>query len=414
MLNLFMFSSLTVTNPLRMKKIFTLISLAATLCAQAQGPEVTSWIINTTGATGYNNIPSNIQQVQYSTNNVYVSATCIPGYSIGPWAGNPNTPANQNFVYKITRNPQQNTGTPVNVGLGHIGVWSNGVSIFNAKDAMSYNNQGVWNQNAYYWEGASFDNCLGHPAPNGEYHHHVSPTCLYDDADSTHHSPIIGYSFDGFPVYGAYGYANTNGTGGIKRMQSGFVLNTGTTRTNGPNVSTQYPLGCYCEDHTFTAGAGDLDVHNGRFCVTPEYPLGTYAYFVTIDANLDPVYPYTIGLSYYGTVQAGNTGPNGGHNTVTEPVVTYTPSGIFENETEVTAMIYPNPTSDYLSVFINPVAENNFVVEIIDAQGRKVFELKNVQPAITYTYDITKLAAGVYTLLLSNDATRYTQKVMVR
>lgn len=397
-----------------MKKIFTIIAISATLCAHAQGPEVTSWIINTTGATGYNNIPSNIQQVQYSTNNVYVSATCIPGYSIGPWTGNPNIPANQNFVYKITRNPQQNTGTPINVGLGHIGVWSNGVSIFNAKDAMSYNNQGVWNQNAYYWEGASFDNCLGHPAPNGEYHHHVSPTCLYDDADSTHHSPIIGYSFDGFPVYGAYGYANTNGTGGIKRMQSGFVLNTGTMRANGPNVSTQYPLGCYCEDYTFTTGTGDLDVHNGRYCVTPEYPSGTYAYFVTIDANLDPVYPYTIGLSYYGTVPSGNTGPGGGHNTVTEPVVTYTPSGIFENETEVTAMIYPNPTSDYLSVFISPVAENNFVVEIIDAQGRKVFEQKNVQPAITYTYDITELAAGVYTMMLLNENKHYAEKIMVR
>lgn len=52
-----------------------------------------------------------MQQVQYSTNNVYVSATCIPSYNIGPWNGNPNTPTNQNFVYKITRNPVQNTST---------------------------------------------------------------------------------------------------------------------------------------------------------------------------------------------------------------------------------------------------------------------------------------------------------------
>ena len=156
----------------------------------------------------YNNILSNVQVVQYSTSNVYISCTCIPGYSIGPWAGNPNIPSNQNFVFKITRNPVQNSGNPVAVGLGHIGVWSNGVSIFNASDGQSYNNQGVWHRNAYYWEGSSFDNCLGHPAPNGEYHHHVSPTCLYDETDSSQHSPIIGYAFDGFPVYGAWAFAN--------------------------------------------------------------------------------------------------------------------------------------------------------------------------------------------------------------
>ena len=52
----------------------------------------------------------------------------------------------------------------------------------------------------------SFDDCLGHPAPNGEYHLHVNPTCLYDDSDDQNHSPIIGYAFDNFPIYGAYGY----------------------------------------------------------------------------------------------------------------------------------------------------------------------------------------------------------------
>ena len=29
-----------------------------------------------------------------------------------------------------------------------------------------------------------------------------------------------------------------------------------------------------------------LDIHNGRFCITPEYPEGTYAYFATVDENL--------------------------------------------------------------------------------------------------------------------------------
>jgi hypothetical protein len=66
-------------------------------------------------------------------------------------------------MFEIPRHPIQNTGSPTTVGLGHIGVWSNGVSIFNVSDAMSYNNQDIWNRNAYFWEGPGFDACLGHP-----------------------------------------------------------------------------------------------------------------------------------------------------------------------------------------------------------------------------------------------------------
>src|SRR5262249_25624615 len=155
------------------------------------------------GATGYGGISADVQQVQYSASYVYIHCTDIPDYSIGPWPGNPNTPSNQNFVYKIARSPQANPGTATATPLGHIGVLTNGVSIFNPLDARSYNNQNIWHQNAETVEGPSFDACGGHPAPGGEYHHHVPSKCLIQD-DSTHHSPVVGFAFDGFPVYGAY------------------------------------------------------------------------------------------------------------------------------------------------------------------------------------------------------------------
>ena len=44
----------------------------------------------------------------------------------------------------------------------------------------------------------------------------------------------------------------------------------------------------------------DLDELNGRWCVTPEFPQGTFAYFTTIDANGTPVYPYNMGRRYHG------------------------------------------------------------------------------------------------------------------
>lgn len=377
------------------------------------GPEITSWIINTTGETGYDGIESNVQQVQYSDANVYVSCTCIPGYDIGPWVGNPNVPSNQNFVYKITRFPVQNTGTLIETPLGHIGVWTNGVSIFNAKDAMSFENEGIWNQNAILVEGSSFDDCLGHPAPNGEYHHHLNPTCLYDDENSTVHSPVIGYAFDGFPVYGAYGFANTDGSGEIIRMRSSYRLRTITDRTTladgtilsasqyGPAISIDYPLGYYIEDFEFVPGLGDLDEHNGRFCITPEYPGGIYAYFVTLDESGEAAFPYTLGDTYYGTVPAGNTGPGSGHNTITESVETYTSIGDL-NGNKIDFMIFPDPATDYVSVYIEPGYENNLTGSIYDATGKIIIEENNLQPGVTYTFYVSNMPEGIYFLKLEN------------
>ncbi|MCC6373147.1 MAG: YHYH protein [Bacteroidia bacterium] len=290
-----------------MKKISLNIVMAilgvSSAFGQTTAPEVTTWVRNTTGATGYGGLPSNVQVVQYSSSQVYVSCSCIPGYNIGPWTANPNLPTNQNLVHKISRNPTQNTGAAIYTGLGSIGLWSNGVVIFNPKDGYFWNNtastfsQGVtttgWNRNAKYYEGISFDACLGHPAPNGAYHNHVNPTCLYSTSNTAVHSPIIGYAFDGYPVYGAYAYTGTNGTGAIKRMTPSYQLaaatgsvltgangatpasssTASTTRLSGPPVNSTYPLGSMCEDYIYIPGSGDLDDHNGRFCITPEYPV---------------------------------------------------------------------------------------------------------------------------------------------
>jgi hypothetical protein len=101
------------------------------------------------------------------------------------------------------------------------------------------------------------------------------------------HSPIIGWAYDGCPIYGPYAYANADGTGIITRMRSGYIRN---------KISPPALLECI-EDYQFT-NAGDLDENNGRFAVTPEYPKGVYAYYCTIDANNVPVFPYVIGNSY--------------------------------------------------------------------------------------------------------------------
>lgn len=373
-------------NPLKKMSMKLSTSLALLLLAAAPAftqpltPEITSWIINTTGQRGYNNILSNVQQIRYSAQAVYVSCTCIPGYDIGPWQGNPNQPANQNFVFRIPRMPERAAGAHTPTPLGHIGVWTNGVSIFNAKDARSYMNRNIWNQNAIVVEGPSFDACLGHPAGNGEYHHHLNPRCLYDDQDSSRHSPLIGFAFDGFPIYGAYGYAHADGTGGITRIRSSYRRRSIIERRSlaggaelpaadhGPPLSPQYPLGYYLEDHEYVQGLGDLDEHNGRHCITPEYPQGTYAYFVTLDVDGAPAYPYVLGPTYYGTVPAGNTGPGSGHNVPTEGVTIYTPSAGIEEVLPAGWEIYPNPARRSVMIEM-PATSRGARLSLLDMLG---------------------------------------------
>lgn len=108
------------------------------------------------------------------------------------------------------------------------------------------------------------------------------------------HSPIVGWSYDGCPIYGPYGYENTNGTGNIVRMRSGYVLN---NLVNG-TLS-------YVEEYIFS-NVGNLDEHNGRFCITPEYPNGVYAYFCTFNTSNVPEFPYVIGDTYNYKVERDN------------------------------------------------------------------------------------------------------------
>jgi len=213
----------------------------------------------------------------------------------------------------------------------------------------------IWNRDAYVNEGRTFDAAMAHQQNWGRYHYHAEPIALryllgdhvdFDAATQTYressgaptkHSPIIGWMQDGYPLYGPYGYANpTNATSGVRRMVSGFALRDGRNGTDdlaqsgrttlpawdarehrrstalpstqtGPSVGGRYPLGHYIEDYAYLGDCGkmlgkdfDLDECNGRWCVTPEFPNGTYAYFTTIDAAGKPVYPYNMGRRYHG------------------------------------------------------------------------------------------------------------------
>lgn len=126
------------------------------------------------------------------------------------------------------------------------------------------------------------------------------------------HSKIIGFAFDGYPIYGPYGYlAATDSDSGTKLIQSGYVTLPNdshrprnfkyddTIETSIGEVTLD--AGSFIQDFIYKKNKGDLDEHNGRYCVTPDFPNGTYAYFLTFkDETLNkPAYPYIVGPSTY-------------------------------------------------------------------------------------------------------------------
>ena len=125
--------------------------------------------------------------------------------------------------------------------------------------------------------------------------------------DGSSHSPIIGWAYDGNPIYGPYGYADPeNISSGIRIIRSGYILDTSRVE----NRPSSFSNGFFIDDYVFT-NSGDLDIHNGRFCKTPDFPNGTYAYFVGVATNtstnvLQPSYPYFVGDSYRSKVETDN------------------------------------------------------------------------------------------------------------
>ena len=442
------------------------LSLFCVLFTKAQtNPAITSWLQNSVITGSYyvsgnptaigNGILVNCQTVQYSAGNVYVSTKGIPAYPTGPFLdGNPSLASNQNAIFKFPLNPVQNTGTPVNTNGGNIGVFINGVALFDYRDGVSWKNSSnalaggplggagdnVWNRDAIVAEKAGFDCSKGHPAM-GNYHHHQNPSAFNLDLnvlssicnlyaadglykiDSTKHSPLLGFTYDGFPIYGAYAYKNTNGTGGIVRMKSSYTLRNilvrttyadGSTVTPGPPVSTTYPLGYFREDYQYnsnaSAGPDYLDEHNGRFCVTPEYPAGIYCYFATVDAHWNSAYPYVVGPTFYGTKVASKV------TTITEATTVYTTNVGIQNYylDNLDISVFPNPVSDLLAIQAGPLVAEEIKLELLDLSGRLISSSKISKGSTIAFFDTQTLYEGNYLLRFSSGNQSLSKSIIIK
>jgi hypothetical protein len=429
-----------------MKKIvLTTILIVGLHSVFAQtNPVILNWLQNTTGIMGRHyvrnnftpindNALANVLSVKYSTANVYVATNGIPSYITGPFLdGNPSIATSQNAIFKLPLNPVKNTGNPVNTTGGNIGLFINGVALFDYRDGVSWKSStgalaggplggmgdNVWNRDAIVAERLGFDCAKGHPAM-GNYHHHQNPSAFSLDLtvisticnlyvadglyliDSNVHSPLIGFAYDGFPIYGAYGYKNLDGTGGITRIKSSYQYRNITTRTQyangttvtaGPPVSTTYPLGYFREDYEYVVNTNTeyLDDHNGRFCITPEFPNGTYCYFATVDKNWNSAYPYAVGPTFYGSRVVAKV------TTINEPVTTYSPSTGLANNIKTSIIVSPNPATEFVAIQLSGLQNEDVQIELIDLQGKIIQSDKIVQGSTITYFDVRKLYDGFY------------------
>ncbi len=451
-----------------MRNIIIILSVLISTIVRAQlNPAITSWLQNTTKTGKYypkgnptlteNDILVNCQKVEYSNDFVFVTATGIPSYPTGPFNDrNPSNAENQNGIYKIPLNPSQNIGELDATVGGNIGLFINGVALFDYRDGVAWNPQTnalcggpgnprcpggpsasmAWNRDAIPAEKEGFDCAKGHPAM-GNYHHHQNPSAfkldlevisdicnIYDAEglyaiDSTKHSPLIGFSFDGYPIYGAYGYTNNDGTGGITRIKSGYQLRNITERTHhhdgtdvedGPAIDATYFLGYFREDYGFNASLKEdvLDEHNGRFCITPEYPKGTYAYFCTVDRDWNSAYPYAVGPYFYGNFERRNV------TSVDAGTTIYTPktnSVSVLNNAKI--IVFPNPASDLIAIQLGGLNRNNVQITLSDMNGKKISST-SIPPGSTITYyDVQTVYEGNYLLKFDDGINQLIRKVSI-
>lgn len=179
------------------------------------------------------------------------------------------------------------------------------------------------------------------------------------ERDTVQHSPILGWAFDGNPIYGPYGLSDpTLLSSNISQIRSSYKLkenlvydaitNPSPIRIEGPNLD-EYPAGSFIEDYeyTFNSLAIYLDEYNGRYTKTPEFPDGIYAYFITLDTAGVAEFPYIIGPQYYSAPDTWNLNQFATQSNIPTGVVRYrTP---FEN-VDIDVERVPNETTNALTL----------------------------------------------------------------
>ena len=230
----------------------------------------------------------------------------------------PRSPVNDTTGgHDATNCPEANGDYECAAALGEVAIAINGVPFYGPEDGPGgdavASHHGVYEEDRQPIE---LGVCHAHNGQGGTFHYHADANCLHwhpdegegmldynistpaavaENTANGSHSAVIGVAMDGYPIYGLWGYDDQMN---IVEMKSSYKLKDGETGYNG------------IDDYIYLQGLGHLDVCNGHFGPTPEFPDGIYHYHSTMmNGEGDMGFPYFL-LCYHGEtfLDEGNGG----------------------------------------------------------------------------------------------------------
>ena len=260
---------------------------------------------------------------------VTVQSNGIPTYEYEALTPNGLQAKSYTFTFPAAPTVAAST-TPVYL-LGNVGVTVAGMPLYAVNEGPQPASDAYGDPIA----AAILDECGSHSAQQGTFHNHkLLVKCLIQSAVSSSQpwnnpdpspsvaSPIVGYAFDGFPIYGPYectdqsctsvqqmlsSWDNTGYQAGTEGCASSAACSNGyctAVMIGGVATTACVPRTCVWSNNTYSAKVGSqyLDQCNGHYG-----PGGDYHYHAT------STFPYILGC-YRGTPtnNGGNGTPPGG------------------------------------------------------------------------------------------------------
>ena len=236
-------------------------------------------------------------------NNLVITSTGIPNHDFESTLG--CCASEQNQEWTIPLEPELSNADPVAAPeRGAVAFTVTGVAIYGPEEGPG--GDAVALEYEYFVEdrqAVDLGICGGHAGPGAEYHYHYDSNCMHWhedsqdiagytlDSASSVISKVIGFAFDGFPIYSSY---EQDQSGNSVEVTSSYRLISGENGYNG------------IDDYVYVEDLSDLDECNGHFGSTSEIPEGTYHYHSTLtNGNGDLGFPY-FPLCYKGTVNEDN------------------------------------------------------------------------------------------------------------
>lgn len=259
--------------------------------------------------------------VTYNSSNIYIAGRNITNHTVdvetnavgfGPIE-------EQDVSYNIPNiNLNLAASSPTTMPDYAVAVMVNGIALYTPKSTKSWNDGGEWHYNNGTIEDYNELATYSHSTVGGLFHYHaVSPEVvgLVDGViededgvlkwDTTTHSPIIGWAFDGLPIYGPYGYrqyssSNTPvNSNDIVNIKSPFRLRQGNRGSAPGGAYTGMFVEDYEIDSTKVGQPGYTNQFNLRYGTTPDSPsTPIWFYVATIDDSGKPMFPYAVGGGY--------------------------------------------------------------------------------------------------------------------